>query len=225
MASYMSQLRGIATNPSLLGAASRVGLNALGGAMAAYARSFFAQSLPAVRNAGTLGVLAVAMGLHAYAYNPTRAGTWNGVIREIAAGMGGFVGQDALLIVRMWIGWGKWDGKKAYKKGDTVLYENAYYRATADIPQSNVITDPSKDDKWAKVVIAQGLEPEEWYDFAQALMSNDALLDGIVKEQLVIFGPELAQCVGRDLNQTEANHIYSGMRDSLKSVVQRYGQA
>ena len=53
-------------------------------------------------------------------------------------------------------------------------------------------------------------------------VTNDALIDGLVKEQLLIFGPELAQCAGREFSQQEADQIYAGMRDSLKSVVQKF---
>ena len=48
---------------------------------------------------------------------------------------------------------------------------------------------------------AQGFDPDEITGFAQALYGNDAPLDGLVKEQLLIFGPELAQCVGREPNR------------------------
>ncbi len=204
----------------LMSAGARTLMNIAGGAAAASARAMFASALPAQKHAGTFGVVLVCFALQYWCADQKG---WKGLLRELGAGMGGFVGQDGALILRMWIGWGKWDGKKSYKKGDSVVFNNEYYRAAQDIPLGNVVTEPSKDDRWQKVVVAQGLEPAEWYDFAQGIMGNDNLLDGIVREQITIFGPELAQCLGREISQQEANQIYSGMRDSLRSVVQKYG--
>lgn len=204
----------------LLSAAARTAANIAGGALAASARAMFASSFPAQKHAGTFGVVIVCFALQYWASDQKG---WKGILREMGAGMGGFVGQDGALILRMFFGWGKWDGKKSYKKGDSVVFNNEYYRAVQDIPLGNVVTEPPKDDRWQRVVVAQGLEPAEWYDFAQGLMGNDQLLDGIVREQITIFGPELAQCLGREISQSEANQIYDGMRNSLRSVVQKYG--
>lgn len=220
--SISSVIKGSGKDQGMIAALVRTGANVIGGASASYARKTFAEAFPNFKMAGTMGVVLVAIGLHYYA--ASQAGL-KGILREIAAGMAGFVGQDVWLWVSIKMGWNKWDPKSSYKKGATITYNDQYYKAKEDIPLGQVVAEPGKDDRWVKVVIAQGLEPAEWTDFAQALMGNDSFLDGVVREQITIFGPELANCIGRDITQNEANQIYSGMRDSLKSVVQKYSAA
>lgn len=200
------------------------GFNALGGMLAGRVRGLLASFAPSVKGAGTIGVFLVSIALRYYARDDRG---WNPVIKEAAAGMAGFVGNDLWLILKALIGWGKWKPETAYKADDVVIHEKLYYKATTDIPATPT-AEPGKDSRWVRFETAQAMasdgavDPDAISKFAQALASNDVLLDGIVKEQLLIFGPELAQCAGRDLNQDEANNIYSGMRDSLKSVVQKF---
>lgn len=215
------EIQALPKGKTLLSAIGNTSLNCLGGIIAGRVRGILADQLPAVKGAGTIGIFAIATAMHYYA----RSGKgWDGVIKEIAGGMGGFVGNDMWLIARAFVGWGKWKKETDYKAGDIVIHENKYYKAEKDIPKA-AGAEPGKDSRWVRFETAQGFDPDEITGFAQALYGNDALLDGLVKEQLLIFGPELAQCVGRELNQAEANNIYSGMRDSLKSVVQRMAQA
>ena len=49
----------------------------------------------------------------------------------------------------------------------------------------------------------------------------DALIEGLVKEQLLVAGPEIAAMSGKDFTQAEADQLFLGMRDSLKSVIKR----
>lgn len=218
------EIRAVPRGKSITSAAATAGFNALGGMLAGRVRGLLASFAPSVKGAGTIGVFLVSVALRYYARDERG---WNPIIREAAAGMAGFVGNDLWLILKALIGWGKWKPETAYKADDVVIYEKQYYKASADIPATPA-AEPGKDSRWVRFETAQGmasdaaLDPDAVSKFAQALASNDALLDGIVKEQLLIFGPELAQCAGRDLNQDEANHIYSGMRDSLKSVVQKF---
>ena len=212
------EIRALPRGKTLTSALGTATFNALGGMVAGRVRGLLAGFAPTVKGAGTLGVFFVSVGLRFYAQGDKG---WNLVIKEAAAGMAGFVGNDLWLILKAFIGWGKWKPETAYKAGDMVIYENQYYKADKDIPATPT-AEPGKDSRWVRFETAQGLAPDDITSFAQALASNDALLDGIVKEQLIIFGPELAQCAGRELNQDEANNIYSGMRDSLKSVVQKF---
>ncbi len=193
-------------------------MNALGGVLAGRVRGLLAGFAPKTKGAGTIGVFLVSIALRYYA-NGDRG--WNPIIRETAAGMAGFVGNDLWLIIKALIGWGKWKPETAYKAGDTVTHGNQLYKAEKDIPATPT-AEPGRDSRWVRFETAQGIGMDDFTSFAQALQHNDALLDGLVKEQLLVFGPELAQAVGRDLNQEEADNIYSGMRDSLKSVVQRF---
>lgn len=212
------EIRNIPKGKSLLAALGNAGINAAGGFFAGRARGTLASFAPSVKSSGTLLTFFAAVGLHYYA---AQGGKWGPVIKEFAGGMAGFVGNDLWFVLRAWLKWGEWKTETAYKAGDIVIFEKEFYKADKDIPATPT-AEPSKDSRWVKFETAQGITVHEITSFAQALSSNDALLDGIVKEQLLIFGPELAQCAGRELNQDEANNIYSGMRDSLKSVVQKF---
>lgn len=213
-----NEIRAIPKSRTILGAAGASALNALGGFAAGRVRGILAGFAPQYKGAGTIGVFIVSIALRYY----SRAESgYDRVIKELAAGMAGFVGNDLWLIVRALVGWGKWKPETAYGAGDVVIYENQYYRAEKDIP-AKPSAEPGKDARWVRFETAQGYSPDEVSAFAQALVSNDALIDALVKEQLLIFGPELAQCAGREFNQQEADQIYAGMRDSLKSVVQKF---
>lgn len=218
------EIRTVPKGKTITSIAATAGFNALGGMLAGRVRGLLASFAPSVKGAGTIGVFFVSIALRYYARDDKG---WNLIIKEAAAGMAGFVGNDLWLVLKALIGWGKWKPETAYKTDDVVIHEKQYYKATKDIPATPT-AEPGKDSRWVRFETAQAMESSEAIDpeavsrFAQALSTNDALLDGIVKEQLLIFGPELAQCAGRDLNQDEANNIYSGMRDSLKSVVQKF---
>ena len=212
------EIKAIPKSKTILGVIGASSLNALGGFAAGRVRGILAGAAPGYKGAGTIGVFLVAIGLRYY--SKAESG-YDRVIKEIAAGMAGFVGNDLWLIVRALVGWGKWKPETAYGAGDVVIYESQYYRADKDIP-AQPKAEPGKDARWVRFETAQGYSPDEVSAFAQALVNNDALIDGLVKEQLIIFGPELAQCAGREFNQQEADQIYAGMRDSLKSVVQKF---
>ncbi len=212
------EIKAIPKSKTILGVIGASSLNALGGFAAGRVRGILAGAAPGYKGAGTIGVFLVSIGLRYY--SKAESG-YDRVIKEIAAGMAGFVGNDLWLIVRALVGWGKWKPETAYGAGDVVIYESQYYRADKDIP-AQPKAEPGKDARWVRFETAQGYSPDEISAFAQALVSNDALIDGLVKEQLIIFGPELAQCAGREFNQQEADQIYAGMRDSLKSVVQKF---
>lgn len=212
------EIKRVPKGKNISSALATAGINALGGVLAGRVRGLLANFAPTIKGAGTIGVFLVSVALRQYARNDTG---WDLLIKESAAGMAGFVGNDLWMVVKSAIGWGKWKPETAYKAGDVVTYEEQQYRAERDIP-ATPRAEPGKDSRWVRFEMAQGVTYDDLTAFAQALHNNDALLDGIVKEQLLIFGPELAQCAGRELNQDEANNIYSGMRDSLKSVVQKF---
>lgn len=212
------EIKALPKSQSILGIVGAASLNALGGFAAGRVRGVLAGAAPGYKGAGTIGVFLVSMGLRWFAKKETG---YDRVIKELAAGMAGFVGNDLWLILRALVGWGKWKPETAYASGDVVIHQNQYYRASKDVPHPPQ-AEPGKDARWVRFETAQGYSPDEVSTFAQALLSNDALMDGLVKEQLLIFGPELAQCAGREFNQQEADQIYAGMRDSLKSVVQKF---
>jgi len=210
---------------SLLGAFGITAVAAMGGFLAGRVRGILAGFAPTTKGAGTIGVFLVAMGLHYFARD-FRA--FSGLIGDAASGMAGFVGNDLWFVIRAMVKWGMWKPETEYKAGTIILYEkdgkSEYYKAEKDIPATPV-AEPGRDSRWVRFEVANAVSIDEITSFAQALGRNDALLDGIVKEQLLIFGPELAQAFGRELNQDEANNIYSGMRDSLKSVVMKFSSA
>ena len=127
------------------------------------------------------------------------------------------------LIARAFVGWGKGKKETDHKAGDIVIHENKYYKAEKDIPGCRGRAGQGTRDGFALRRRRDSIPTRSRVCPGAAWQRCAARRSG--KEQLLIFGPELAQCVGRELNQAEANNIYSGMRDSLKSVVQRMAQA
>lgn len=212
------EIQALPKGKSFLAALGSTGINAAGGWLAGRVRGTLSGFAPTVKGGGSIGIFLVAVGLKYWARNEKGL---DRIIKEIAAGMAGFVGNDLYLVLWAFFGWGKWKPDTSYKAGDVVLKDKDYYKAEKDIPATPT-AEPGKDDRWVRFEMAQAVTITDVQSFAQALNSNDALLDGLVKEQLLIFGPELAQHYGRDLNQDEADRIYSGMRDSLKSVVMNF---
>jgi hypothetical protein len=216
------EIEGIPKSKSALAALGSTSMNAAGGFLAGRLRGVIAGTgyAPSTKGGMSILIFFIAAGLKYWARNEKG---WDRVVKEFAAGAAGFVGNDMWFVLRGVFGWGKWKPETAYKTGDIVLHGKEYYKADKDIAATPT-AEPGKDSRWVKFETAQGVTISEITEFAQALRSNDVLLDGIVKEQLLIFGPELAQAMGRDLNQDEANNIYSGMRDSLKSVVIKFAE-
>ncbi len=219
MASPMAfdEIKTLPKSKSLLGHVGASGLNALGGFMAGRVRGQIATAFPDWKGAGTIGVFCFAVGLRMWAQSEKG---WDRAIKEIAAGMAGFVGNDLYLILRAALGWGKWKREKPYAADSVVIHEKKYYRASKDIP-GTPIAEPGKDSRWVLFETAQGYDPDQVAWVAQALDSNDALIEGMVKEQLLVAGPEIAAMSGKDFTQAEADQLYLGMRDSLKSVIKR----
>ena len=146
------EIKALPKSKSLLGHFGASGLNALGGFMAGRVRGQIATAFPDWKGAGTIGVFLFSVALRMWAQSEKG---WDRAIKEIAAGMAGFVGNDLYLIVRAALGWGKWKREKPYSADSVVIHEKKYYRATKDIPGTPV-AEPGKDSRWVLFETAQG---------------------------------------------------------------------
>lgn len=198
--------------------------NCAGGVIAGRVRDIIRDQFKQFPSAGNLGVFAVSVGIRVYAADNS---TMSAVLRELAAGMAGEVGDDMWLILKGWLGLGvkTWEPGKTYGKGTEVRYGSQVYQASEDVPASS--GPPDADKKW-RLLRAQGLDSQElgslarrmvqddgfWAavdkDFAQAL---DSRLGGLAAQMPQQMPPEFWQQVlvqARSALQTTAERIVEG---------------
>ncbi len=91
------EIKAIPKSQNFIGILGASSLNALGGFAAGRVRGVLASAAPGYKGAGTIGVFISSIALRWYARKETG---YDRVIKELAAGMAGFVGNDLWLIVR-----------------------------------------------------------------------------------------------------------------------------
>lgn len=172
-------------------AAASCVVNAAGGAMAGRVDAAFASFLPKMPGAGPFGVFIFATALKAIF--PQREDVSN-VIRELAGGMAGWVGDDLYYAVRNFfrpvfaIG-------RSYKSGDVVRHNGGVWVAQKDIPYPPQAI-PGLDSRWQQMQRAQGYRAEDLKQYAQAFMADRARVDAIVDD----VAAEMARR-GQDVDQ------------------------
>lgn len=147
------------------------GTNCLGGVMAGRVRDIIRDQFKQYPSAGNLGVFAISVGIRVYAASSSAT---DAVLRELAAGMAGEVGDDMWAIVKGWVGLGvkTWETSKAYTKGTEVRYGSQVYQAAEDIPASGGA--PDADKRW-KLLRAQGMDSEQLGSLAKKMFQDDGL--------------------------------------------------
>ena len=128
---------------NLLPAAVSCGFNAAGGAAA---RGIGHRIDGWKAGYGTIGVALIAIGLKA-AVQPVD--DVHVAVRELAAGMAGYVGDEVMDSVILWWKSETWKAGKVYPKGTFVRYTGGYWQAAEDVPAGG--SEPGKDSRWLKV--------------------------------------------------------------------------
>lgn len=138
-------LKGFTDN--LIPAAVSCGVNAIGGAAARW----IGQKIDHWRaGMGTLGVALLSLSIKA-AVQPVSE--WALGIREVAAGMAGYVGDEVFDSVWIMLRSTQWTAGKTWKAGELVAFEGQYFEATKDIPKE--AGKPGEDALWTKYTQAQ----------------------------------------------------------------------
>ena len=112
-----------------------------------------------------------------------------------------------------------------YKAGDIVIHENKYYKAEKDIPKA-ARAEPDRTPMRFALETAHGIRSRQDHGgFAQALYGNDALLRRSGEGTALDLWARVcrAQCVGRELNQAEANNIYKVHARQPEECCSAYG--
>lgn len=143
--------------------------NSAGGVIAGRVRDIIRDQFKQYPSAGDLGVFAISVGIRVYAASSSAT---DAVLRELAGGMAGEVGDDMWAIIKGWLGLGvrTWETSRAYSKGEAVRYGSQVYQASEDIPASGGA--PDADKRW-KLLRAQGLDSEQLRQIAAKLAQNE----------------------------------------------------
>lgn len=130
---------------NLLPAMVSCGINAAGGAMARAVGNKIDGWKPGY---GTVGVAIVAVGLKTLVQPVDDVHI---AVRELAAGMAGYVGDEVFDGVVMWWKSELWKPGKVWKKAQIVRFDldGKYYQAKEDVPVSG--GSPAKDDVWIPI--------------------------------------------------------------------------
>jgi len=130
---------------NLLPAMVSCGINAAGGAMARAVGNKIDSWKPGY---GTIGVAIVSVGLKTLVQPVDDVHI---AVRELAAGMAGYVGDEVFDGVVMWWKSELWKPGKVWKKAQLVRFDpdGKYYQAKEDVPAS--AGSPAKDDIWMPV--------------------------------------------------------------------------
>ena len=126
-----------------LPAAISCGLNAVGGAVASALDTKIDEWKPGM---GTLGIALLSVALKTFCQPVSDAMI---VVREVAAGMAGWVGDELFDGLLLWWKSEAWKAGKVFTKGTHVRHAGTYWQASEDVPADGV--EPGKDTRWLKV--------------------------------------------------------------------------
>lgn len=191
------------------------GVNAIGGAIAGRVDELASSQFPKTPGAGTFGVFIVSAALR-YFFSGTK--TVDSIVRELAAGMCGWVGDDLWYLAKSWFGFGVQSFKAGvtYRSGEKVKHNGIVWQASRDIPfapPSAPQAEPGRDARWVR---AQGYKLEEMRNMAQAFLAEPELVDALASEASAKIAPEMEASFGQQMSP-EAR---AGFRDSMRRVLQ-----
>lgn len=126
-----------------LPAAISCGVNAVGGAVASALDTKIDEWKPGL---GTLGIALISVALKTFCQPVSDAMI---VVRELAAGMAGWVGDELFDGVLLWWKSEAWKAGKVFTKGKIVRHAGTYWQAAEDVPAEGA--EPGKDERWLKV--------------------------------------------------------------------------
>lgn len=196
--------------------------NAAGGFLASAADRAINKASEKYPIARTLGVFVISVALR---WGFPGSSTTDSIIRELAAGMAGWVGDDLCFDVLNLLGFGVPDFKVAtpYRIGDKVRYQGTTWVANADIPASPQ-TEPGKDPSWLKYSDT-AFTVKDLRAQAQAFLADEKLWNAIGEDLATSTAGEIERVTGTTLAPDELAAFRSRMRKSLTAVVDQVRQA
>lgn len=132
-----------AASDHVLPAAVSCGLNAAGGALAQGLDAKIDEWKP---GAGTLGIALLSIAIKTFIQPVSEVMI---AVREVAAGMAGWVGDELFEGLVLWWRSEPWKAGKVHTKGSFVRHGGKYYQAAQDIPAEGA--EPGKDERWLKI--------------------------------------------------------------------------
>jgi hypothetical protein len=196
---------------NLLPAAASCGINAAGGLIAGRLDKEFMEWKPNWPHFPAFGIAIVAIALKAAC---RKMNAVDNVVRDIASGMAGWVGDDIFYGIRNFFFRKDWVAGKSYKKGDEVKYGGKIWQAKADIdypPQA----EPGKDARWEEVR-AQGFRLEDLRHYAQAFVSDERRVDRIASDVAVLMAEK------GQVPQDQREAFMREMKKTLQDVVAQF---
>lgn len=197
--------------------------NSLGGVMAGRVRDIIRDQFKQYPSAGNLGVFAITVGIRMYAASSSPT---DSVLREVAGGMAGEVGDDMWLILKGWLGIGvqTWAAGKAFLKGTEVRYGSQVYQAADDIPASGGA--PDADKRW-KLLRAQGLDSEQLGQLARKMFQDDRLWDSVSRDFAQALDARMTSIAGsanieipREFYDTMFREARGALNDIVGTIMQ-----
>lgn len=197
--------------------------NSVGGVMAGRVRDLIRDQFKQYPSAGNLGVFAVSVGIRVYAASSSPT---DSVLREIAGGMAGEVGDDMWAIIKGWLGIGVkvWEAGKAFAKGTEVRYGSQVYQAGDDVPASGGA--PDTDKRW-KLLRAQGLDSEQLGQVARKMFQDDRLWDSVSHDFAQALDARMGSIAGQanvEIPREFYDTMFQQARGALSDIVERIMQ-
>ena len=194
--------------------------NCLGGAMAGRVRDIIRDQFKQYPSAGSLGVFAISVGIRVYASSSSAT---DSVLRELAGGMAGEVGDDLWALIKGWFGVGvkTWEVGKAYAKGSEVRYGSQVYQAAEEVPAS--AGAPDLDKRW-KLLRAQGMDSEQLGQIARKMFQDDRLWDAVSSDFAQALEARMGSIAGQaqiEIPQELYATMFAQARGALQDIVKQ----
>ena len=189
----------------LIPSAISCAVNAAGGACAQFAGDKIDSWK---RGWGTIGVSVIAITLKA-AVQPV--GEVQIAIRELAAGMAGYVGDEILEgFALMWRAT-SWKPGAQWKRDTYVSYAGEYYVSSEDIPASDSVKPPLEDKRWVPVKTGRRLDLADVKECTRLVFQD--------KDRVELITSFLASSLGSQRGWTEQE--VADTKKSLSSAMEK----
>ena len=197
--------------------------NCVGGVIAGRVRDIIRDQFKQYPSAGDIGVFAIASGIRVYCASSSAT---DAVLRELAGGMGGAIGDDMWSILKGWIGPGvkTWEAGKTYTKGTEVRYGSQVYQAAEDVPASGGA--PDADKKW-RLLRAQGMDSQQLGQMALKMMQDDRLWSALESDFAQALNARMGSVAGQmnfEIPQEFYTEMFGQARGALNDVVSKVMQ-
>ncbi len=197
--------------------------NCAGGAIAGRVRDLIRDQFKQYPSAGDIGVFAIATGIRVFFKGSAAT---DSVMRELAGGMGGAIGDDMWQILKGWLGLGvkTWEPGKAYTKGTEIRYGSQVYQASEDVPSSGGA--PDTDKKW-RLLRAQGMDSEQLGQIARKMVQDDRFWAAVESDFAQAMTSQMGSVTAQyqmEMPPEFYQSMFGAARGALNDVVQRVMQ-